>query len=401
MGFEDTFGISVAAKYFLDPRRVSLDSPSNPFIFYEGASGRGNRAIVPGGYFPQGDIETVFDTWRVGALFRGLVPEVNYQQNAPTKGTATTLSAAANPGDTTISVASATGFAVNDIIQIGPDFVLSELHKITAISGTTITISDGISNAKIASDPVVKITAPPYLHIFDIGGDGTNLPPMTIRVVKDIDEQVFRGSVVDQIRLSVNQNALLDLTASVISKDDITAPTPVAPAAGTQPIPYAGVHLAPAATLFDTSGLAGGDKDITSFIRGAEFTFNNNVSGEDGLRMGSRFPVELLGKGLEVSARLTLVFRNRDQYNDFWRGTTPQAQVGYPRDIELFFTIDANNTLQIKVFNAFLTAPASEVSGRDMIVQTLEYSPVQRSSAGANSQLAAIWLKNDQEFRYF
>ncbi|MFW6194931.1 MAG: phage tail tube protein, partial [Chloroflexota bacterium] len=379
IGFEDTFGESASLKYVIDPTRVSLDSPSDPFIRYAGASGRGNRAIVPGAYIPEGDIEAAVDTHHGGALFRALIPGISYQQQAGNKGDSTTLDSDASAGDSTLSVDDESSFEEDDIIQIGADFGGAELAKVTSVSMGSLEIDVPLLRDHSSGDDVTIITDGPYDHFFDIGSDVAEIPSMTVRTLKDFDEQRFLGTVVSQLGISFGFNELVTLTASLVASKDGSGSASELPdendASKLVTDPYAGPHLT-TADLEHTDG--GSDKDILPYIRSAEFTLNNNVSGEDGMRAGSRFPVEFRARSLEVTGQLTLVFSNRDQYEDFWGSSDePSEDTTVPRNIVLKWSKGSDNSLEILLFNAYLTAPASEVSGRDQLVQTLEYESIQ------------------------
>ena len=401
VGFESAFGTPVPAKYFIDPNRVSLDSPNNPFQIYPGSSGRGQRAIVPSSYIPEGDIETAIDTWRCGALFRGAIPHVNYQQLSGDKSTtATALSSDHAAGATALDVTDSTDFEADDIIQIGGDFGGSELHKVTAVAAGTLTIDDGLTRDHANGAVVAKLNSgAEYLHIMDFGGNVADLDSMTVRVSKDIDAQVFQGCVVNQLSLSLGFNTLADLTASIVAQKDGTEAILSLPSSSFDSNHYGGPSLT-AARLVNTDNVGTDDKDISNYIREATVTINNNVQGQDGLRMGSRFPVELKAGPLEVTVNLTLGFRTRDQYSDFWGANGPGDNDPRPRDIELKLA-QGNNLLEIYTYNSYLTALASEVSGRDMLIQTLEYQTIQRDPVGSRGVMGAIRLKNFKEFRYY
>lgn len=406
VGFESTFGTPVAGKYFIDPTRVSVESPSDPFLRYGGAAGRGNRAIVPGMYIPGGDIETVLDPWHAGCLLRALVPEVNTQQQAADKSGAVTTTLASDEleGQTVLSVVIADSFTADDIIQIGPDFGGAELHKVVSVDAGTdeITIETPLTRLHVSGQTVVKIDSAPYEHVIDIGGDVETLDPVTIRVAKDFDEQIFQGANINQITLNVDHNSLFNLTANIIASKDGAGAVTALPNSG-DPLelvttPYAGPMLT-VAKLDDPSN---GEKDIISHIRSVEFTFNNNIGGEDGMRMGSRFPTEFQGRQLDVTARMTLVFRTRDQYEDFWgNATTPQETIGQERDLLFKWDLNANETVDIRLFNAYLITPVSEVSGRDMLVQTLEWEAIQKGPTGVPGVMAAFRYMSMKNHRYF
>ena len=398
LGFEEIFGTPVPSKYYFDPNRVSLDSPNNPFQIYPGASGRGQRVIVPSSYIPEGDIETAVDTKRAGALIRAAIPEANYQQLSANKSSTTTaLDGTHEVGATTLTVDDSIGFSEGDVIQVGADFGGSELHKVTGVATGEITILDGLTRAHSDDTDIAKLDPGAiFLHIMDFGGDLTDLDSMTIRVAKDIDSQVYQGCVIGQITLSVDFNTLLGLTASIVAQKDSTEPIAVLPSSAFTSQLYAGQHLT-SARLVDTA--SPGTEDIGDYIRAASFTINNNVQGEDGLRMGSRFPMELKAGALDLTASLTLGFRTRDQYKDFWGASSPGNSDPKPRNIELKFAQGAN-LFEVYTYNSFLVGPVTEVSGRDMMTQTLEYQTIQRDPVGARGVMGAIRIQNSEEFRY-
>jgi hypothetical protein len=68
----------------------------------------------------------------------------------------TTLAEDADAGDTEITVADATGFAVGDTIEIGTG-ATKETNTITAISDKTFTLATPLKFAHLADEPVVKV----------------------------------------------------------------------------------------------------------------------------------------------------------------------------------------------------------------------------------------------------
>lgn len=76
--------------------------------------------------------------------FRSVIRNCGFNDPSGFTAQSTTLSASASPGATTISVVSATGMSVGEPISIVLASGASWLTKITAISGTTITLQDAI-----------------------------------------------------------------------------------------------------------------------------------------------------------------------------------------------------------------------------------------------------------------
>ncbi len=400
IGFEAAFGTAVAGKYFIDPTRVTLDSPNSPFLFYPGASGRGNRQITPAGYMPVGDIEVALDQYRTGALIRGVIPRVNYQQNGISKGGASTTvdTAGVAVGATVIPVAASAGFAADDIIQVGADLGPSELHKVVsvAVGPDTITIDDalGMTFAHAVGVVVDELDTLQYLHTFDFGGTTTALDAMTIRLAKDTDEQVFHGASVNQLRLTASHNSLVSLVASIVASTESVAVVPGAPTPGIMSPPYASVHL----DLADLDDLVAGSDDILPVIRSMEFIANNNVAVEDGMRMGTRFPVEFRGLALDITFTTTVVFRDRKQSEDFWGAAAPTEGVVVGRNIKLRYAQDVENIVEVEANNAYPVSVPSPISGRDQLTQTVEWRSIQPASA---DMLARVTMRNQTEFRYY
>ena len=100
------------------------------------------------------------------------------QQSATT----TTFSSAATAGDTQIVVASATGFAVGDFIQMYGATDIEPVHRrITAITGTTFTLDGPLDNSYAIGESV-------YIEIINMAQIGTLASPQSFKVKPMIGE---------------------------------------------------------------------------------------------------------------------------------------------------------------------------------------------------------------------
>src|SRR3990172_2360632 len=116
------------------------------------------------------DIEGITLTYEVQnpallALAMGHVEDVG---STPTN--ATTLSAPAAAGDTSVTVASATGYATNDYVQIGSGAQKPEVRQVTTVVTNTINFAKKLRRAHANGDAVTEVVAP-FTHTMKVGED--------------------------------------------------------------------------------------------------------------------------------------------------------------------------------------------------------------------------------------
>lgn len=103
----------------------------------------------------------------------------------------TTLNGATVVGATTIVVASATNFAINDYVRIGPAGNSQEHRKITNIAGTTFTLDYALGLAHASGGAVVEVTSDPAVYVSQAPGwymaeGAVSLDPSVVTVAAQV-----------------------------------------------------------------------------------------------------------------------------------------------------------------------------------------------------------------------
>ena len=154
IGLESTFGVGALAKYFTNVRSANLETPTERYIYFDGV-GRSRTAAVAAPFIPSGAIELPADVGKSGPLYRILAGYYGCFGAAPTTEVSTQIDSDVSAAATILSIDSETGFAVDDIVQIGSDFIDSELHKVTTVATGELTIEEGLLRGH-SEDVVVK-----------------------------------------------------------------------------------------------------------------------------------------------------------------------------------------------------------------------------------------------------
>ena len=365
LGEETTFGTGVPATFFLDFLSSSLEAPSEPLIFYEGAGGRGQAISVPGPYIPSGDIEVGVDVVDALHLFKWALGRYGIE-GTDDSPPSTTLAAAAEIGDTTISVNSETDFAVNDYIQIDSG-IGADTVKIAALDGGagptySWTISPGLLNVHSSDDAVKRVTTP-FKHIFRPTQEST-LPSFTARVGKGLFEHTFFGTAINSISFSVDRGILV-VRASLLSQIDKN--TALDSASKTFPSSL---------FLFRHGATAIDGVDRTSMVQSFSIQWSNNIDEAGSVRHGSRFPQKFPVQGVDVTGSLQLAFEDMAEYTRFWGGSgePPEAGSGTFK-FDQSFSIGAD-VLRFILGSALWTQVSTPVSGRDRILQEVSFKSI-------------------------
>src|SRR5215472_11790181 len=82
----------------------------------------------------------------------GVITGFSFEQSVAPDTTAATLSAAANAGDTQINVSSTSGLRPGITIEVGMGAVDTEIAQITAISGSTLTLAQPLTNGHASGE---------------------------------------------------------------------------------------------------------------------------------------------------------------------------------------------------------------------------------------------------------
>jgi len=136
----------------------------------------------------------------------------------------TTLSAAVtDTTSTTIVVASATNFAVNHLA-----FVDAEALRVTAISGTTITVRRGTSGTRAgthASAATVYVGPANYFTTYNRAGSCTSTNELVLPVINVLNANIFQCTSSLWVIIGGPVNAGLTLTAPTLVTPNMTSST--------------------------------------------------------------------------------------------------------------------------------------------------------------------------------
>lgn len=233
-----------------------------------------------------------------------------------TTGTGTTTLASGSAANaTTISVASSTGFATNQVIQVdvngtGPT-TTAECRKITNISGTgpyTFTLDQALTYAH-ASAAAVKGVVAPYTHTIV---QANQLPSLTIeKNVGGTTRQSlqYAGCKVNKFDIKAPvSNEACGITADIMAQSVLVLDTPSTPSvANENPFVFAEGSL----SFFGTNR-----------YEAANLVVNiDNMMKETYTYSGNHGPSFITSTGLHVSGTLDMVWSSMDDatYGDFNR----------------------------------------------------------------------------------
>ena len=370
VGLEYYFGSGAYPNHYLDPRSIGLDVPSDAVIEYEGIGGRVNSIAIPGSYIPSGQIEVGVDPVSIGALLKAAMGSI---KTIGTNGvaTATSLSAAAIPGDTTITVDGEEGFSVDDYVQLEVDFSgQAEIVQIEALDESSTapyiwTLVQEVQNDHDSGAEVQQVTAP-FVHSFTLTKE-RSVPSLALRIGRQIMEHQFFGVVIGQIAFEV-QSEFLTATIDFLAQKDVKADLDQ----NSKSLP---------GSLFNAREISfmkwvNRDQDLLVDALQFSLSCNNNISTENSIRFGSRFPKAFEVGGAEISSSCRLAFSDTRQYEHFWGSAAgPDEQSVVTDQLKLEFT-KGTNELSFIFPRAYIQQASAPVSGRDQIIQDVSIRPL-------------------------
>lgn len=191
-------------------------------------------------------------------------------------GNATTLSAQANAGATSVTVASATGYATNGYVQIDTNangVSTTECRKITNVVSTTLTLDTALTYTHSSGAAVHTVSAP-FTHTIV---QGNTLPSMTIEQnTGGYQSLQYFGCRSDKfsMKAAVGDSALSytsDITAMGVNV--LATPTPISGVTSESPYVFAeGTISFGGQTLAQCTNV---EIDIENSIKGT-YTFNQS-----------------------------------------------------------------------------------------------------------------------------
>ena len=406
VGLESSFGGGAASGdriYGLDLIQSSLDSPNDPFIGQPSANLRSIRRLVPGTYIPEGSLEMVVDSFKMGVLFRSMFGHYAVHAEGTVAGAANSeLADEASVGDTAISVDAVTGFSIDDYIQIGSDWADNvEVHQITSIDATndTLTVVEPLLSYH-SQDETVEEVASPWVHVFRPQGTGNNLPSLEASIAKDSirGDQKFVGLTVNEMEISTDVGGLLVATFNCVGQKDSWTNVDSNPGDSAD---MNGFTFADC-TEFKWHGKgSNSDLDLRPYARSFRGSVANGISSELGVRFGSRFPQEFQVGEFTATISATLIFRSADAYNRFW-GNSDAASEAVPEEGEklalAFYRGSPPSRVSLELFNSYVRAVSVPVSTNDVLVQEIEFV----GSAGSSGNVAChlVYTNNSRHIYY-
>jgi hypothetical protein len=392
IGEEAVFGTAVAAVQFLDFVRAEVDVPSEPVVAFGGSANRALQRVIPGPYVPRGSLEVPVDLDTVGYFLKWALGRWMTEGTDHAVPANTTLAAAANAGDGTITVNDEAGFQAGDYVQV--DAVPGgepEIVKIQALDGGagptyTWTLEWALKKGH-PNGVAVKRAQAPFKHVFWHTAD-ENLPSFTLRIGKQLFEHTFLGATIGQLSFSVERGFLtarMEVVARKDQKDVLDSSTKTLPAS------LLSFRQGQTTINPDLTGQNPGT-DVTQYVESYSLEINNNVDEETGVRHGSRFPREFFLGGVDVSGSVGLAFKNTDEYERFWGGAAGPSESQLTEFIFEERFVEGGLYLALITTRAHYTRVSAPVQGRDRITQEVSFQGIDNSDwLGPMT----VWLNNN------
>jgi len=377
VGKEAVFGTPVAEQFHLDVTAISLDSPDDPNLNYEGGIGRMQSIVVPGPYIPAGGVECAGDLSTLYYLMWILLGNKVTTDNTSSTGTETLGNPDAN-GDLNASFAETGPVVPGSIIieqpsgtQVAHDDGFGRIVE-DASSGVSGRVDYGAKTISMSGlTPVTAVITDydygTFEHIITPTDDVENLFA-TLRCGKDVFEHGFTSCGFNSLGLAVEReflNVSLDVMAQKDFKDTLKTKAqlkfiPERPMAFHQ-------------VSFKWADYAATQNFINCQVKGLALDIANNSDYEGGLGIGSRFPCEGYQGNLEITGQLQLKFASTDVLEDFW-GDSAGASDNPSVNKEATIVLDSPyGDAELAMPKMNLTAVNLQPSGRDRLIQTVSF----------------------------
>jgi len=283
----------------------------------------------------------------------------------------TTLSAGVSIGATSITVASASGFTVGQVIQIdvngtGPT-TTAECRAITTIVSTTISFSTALVYAHLSSAAVVGVVAP-YTHTIQ---EQNTLSSLTVeKNIGGYQSLQFAGCKVGKFDLKApTGNEAVSISANMVGQSVAILTTPTTVSVLTPDIPFVFAEA--------TLSIFGSLRSEVS---------NTTVSIDNGLKetytySGQHGPSFITPVTLHTSGTIDLVF---DSLNDSTYGDFTRMANGTTGAYTFTLTHPASaGTITISQPQIVLSKYANDLKMDDVVMSTLTYE-ASRPLSGAS-----------------
>jgi hypothetical protein len=196
------------------------------------------------------------------------------------------------------------------------------------------------------------------------GSDEVLLPSFTSRIGKDVFEHVFAGCVVDSLELDLASDFLLATMAVSAQKDSKAVLQAEADLLLPDEFPLA---------FHEVSLELPTASDVSADVRALKLTIANNLRGDAGRGIGSRFPRRLPAGQRDVTVALDLWYEDTERLESFW-GAAAAASDNGAADLEARIVADAgaDGQLAIDLPSAHFSQVQTQPQGRDEIVPSHE-----------------------------
>lgn len=388
IGKEAYYGVEATPVIFFDIASGSLDSPSEPFITYEGGIGRMPTRVIPGPYVPSGGAEVGADVTRLAYLFALLlgtnvdddsaVSDVIGESLATASGTLANspvvLDHANKPIEVydslAVLVAQSNSHDIGELDEVGGSGVTG---KINAETGEYIIDGWALGMTINYSHGLYKHTITPV--------EGNTMPSFSAFMGKDVFEHSFLGCVMNQIELSVEQELLmlsLDIQAKIDKKKALRAfkTLGIDLCGGERPKAFHDVQL-------KAADFGSALSDISAKVRALSLTVTNNATTEENIGLNSRFPTNGTAGALDITGSMTLQFEDTSYKEDFWGHVTePGNYDSKLKALQININAGAWGNAVINLPRVLLQSVGIQPGGRERLMQEIGFKALYDCSTG-------------------
>ncbi len=221
-----------------------------------------------------------------------------------------------------------------------------------------------------------------FQHIFR---DGNALSSFTSRVGKELFEHVFEGCKIVSVKININNKDFIKSSVTIVAKRDTKAAIKDEADITTKEVTfYSFVH---ASITID---------NLPYNVKGIDIEINNNIKGEDGMRVGSRFPLQFDVADLDVKISVTAPFEVTTHLTNYYNNaTTPTSIVNKAvviaiasDDTEIVTGSGIYYGVTFTIPRTIYDGVSQPIKGRDEMEQKIELSTLYDQTAGYAIQAA-------------
>jgi hypothetical protein len=390
LAVEQTFGTPVAANAFLPMASNTLEEEPGWFspALMQGVRDKQIYNLYGEAHYTGAITGPIFPS-NAMQLFVASIGADNTAGNGVTGSTptdATTLGAGVTQGTNAFTLASATGYAVGDTIQVdvnatGP-VTTAEVRKIATLTGTNGTVDIDWSFAHASGAAVTKVAAP-FTHTIV---EQNTLSSLTIeKNIGGFQSLQFAGCRVNKFDLKAPVgNSPVEMTADVLGRSVVPLDTPTA------------------VSVVDEMPYVFAEANLTIYGTLRAETSNVTVSVENGVKetytySGQHGPSFLTPLTLHTSGQIDVVF---DSLNDATYGDFQRMQNGTlgALDFQLVHPTDGG-TIEISMPQIALSKYSNDLKIDDVVMSTLNYE-ASRPLSGSNQYTIKAVVTNSVYLPY-